>query len=291
MALVVGTNCGFVTEAPTTDPSASSTSVNSNSTISNKDTSPAGATKVTEIGYWVDATSTAGNFEVGIYDWDTENDRPGDLIGVSRTNARDTTINRWVRVSVDIAINENTDYGIAWQTDAGFWTNYQSLSGERRDNKDGQTTLPDTWGGTTTGTTYRALYAVWEEADPDVTIEPSALTMSTTATEPSFFIDITKGALGLTSTLKAPSLFIENAAVSGDILATLLAPTVTLVTPPPVVKVKLSGSIVGEDEEPLSKVEVEEKIIPTYLQNRAMFIRNRMDKTLRRLKSWGDGQV
>jgi hypothetical protein len=51
MALTLGTNCGFVLAAPTADPGGDA-SVIDNAAWAMKVVAPAGAVKVTEIGWW-----------------------------------------------------------------------------------------------------------------------------------------------------------------------------------------------------------------------------------------------
>ncbi len=71
MALVLGTNCGFVTVAPTSDPTGTINDVQNTFAYASKFTSPATAIKVTEIGWYCDNATQEANFEVGIYDHDS----------------------------------------------------------------------------------------------------------------------------------------------------------------------------------------------------------------------------
>ena len=66
MALVLGTNCGFCTLAPTTDPLGT---IQTFDTLAwaIKHTSPAGATTLTEIGVWVDTASEEADINIGLY--------------------------------------------------------------------------------------------------------------------------------------------------------------------------------------------------------------------------------
>ena len=163
--LVLGTNCGFVTTAPTDDPAASTTTQD-NWAWATKDTAPAGAVKITEIGWWCDTATEAANFEVGIYSHDSGNDKPDAVVGsLSQTNAKGTTAG-WKTVTVDIAITENTIYWISVQLDdTATQTSLNYGSGGKWSRKRA-TTLTDPWGESHQGTDALGYYAVWEEAAP-----------------------------------------------------------------------------------------------------------------------------
>ena len=170
MALVIGTNCGFVTAAPTTDPLGQGNSNLSGYSLGIKCTSPATATKVTEIGFWVDGMAEGDNTngEVAIYSHDSENNKPDEIIGVVRTNDIDST--GWQNISTDITISGSTTYWICVQVDTAehnMTGNYQGIAGEYEvDSSWPQTTLVTPWnddGDTYLGYTY-GVYAVWEAA-------------------------------------------------------------------------------------------------------------------------------
>jgi len=180
MALVKGTNCGFVTSAPTSDPNERTIN-GEGQAIANKDTSPATAAKITEIGWWLDNNLVGTNYDVGIYSWDTDNDKPDELIGVIRNQS--VSGPGWEVVEVDIDIEASTPYGIAIQIDtSGIGSvdiNYSYLSGEVRHIKTSQTALTDPWGTTsTTSTAWRAIYAVWEVASATNIDESDEVTLS-----------------------------------------------------------------------------------------------------------------
>jgi len=110
MALVEGTNGGFVTEAPVDDPTAETTEINDNKAIGAKFTSPATATTITEIGWWSDAVTEEANFEVGLYNDDSVNTMPNELLYSDTTNAKGTTAG-WKRVTgVNWSIEPSTVY-------------------------------------------------------------------------------------------------------------------------------------------------------------------------------------
>jgi hypothetical protein len=117
MALAYGTNCGFVTTAPTADPGGSAIDQDA-FTNALKDTAPVGAITVTEIGWWCDNATEESNYEIGLYTHDAVNDRPGTLIaGHSHTNAKGTTSGWKVASGLNITITAGTIYWLAVQLD------------------------------------------------------------------------------------------------------------------------------------------------------------------------------
>ena len=176
MGLVVGTNCGFVTEAPTSDPDGSIFYVNWRCSAL-KDTSPATALKITEIGWYASTATADTNFEVGIYD---DNDgAPGDLIHVERTNAKGAGTG-WKSVTVDWNISSNTIYWLAYQVDnvESTGSDYTSSSGIYYYDRF-ELTLKDTWVLDSSSNDLIALYAVWEAGEPSTNFtQTDQLTLS-----------------------------------------------------------------------------------------------------------------
>lgn len=167
MALVKGTNCGFVTAAPSGDPGETA-SVIDNAAQALKDTSPAGAVKVTEIGWYCENATEESNFEAGIYDHNIGDDNPEALVGKSATTAKGTGLG-WKRVTgLDITITAETIYWLAVQLDnTATDTNIDGANdaGEKIDVKGAQTTLTDPWA--VSAASYGqliAVYAVYEVA-------------------------------------------------------------------------------------------------------------------------------
>ncbi len=133
-----------------------------------KDTSPAGAGKITEIGWYCNNATPETNFEVAIYAHNVGDDNPEAIVGVSRTNAKGTS-SGWKRVTgLNIAISPNTIYWIAVQVDdLGTTTDGErsSASGEKFDYKLGDGTLTDPWAVSDTSHDQKAaIYAVYESA-------------------------------------------------------------------------------------------------------------------------------
>ena len=167
MALVVGTNCGFVTVAPTNDPGGTVYTMDAK-TKAIKDTVPAGATTITEIGWWSDTATEEANYEVGIYSHDAGNNRPSALLGSAKINAKGTGAG-WKSVTgLNIEITAEFTYWIAVQLDdtaTTTSTNFQGgMTGEYFNNEIATTTLPDpTWGAyASIANVYLAFYAVYE---------------------------------------------------------------------------------------------------------------------------------
>ena len=167
MALVLGTNCGFVTVAPTSDPSGN-TFVANNRAMTFKVTAPTGAAKVVEIGWWCDSATEAADTEVGLYDHNVGDDEAENLLGTSGAFAKGTNAGWKVATGLDIEITEGTIYWLAFQLDNTATITYMNYggAGDPWEYKLGtQTTLTDPW-GTSDGSNnlLAGIYAVWEEA-------------------------------------------------------------------------------------------------------------------------------
>ena len=167
MALVKGTNCGFVTVAPTAIPDGAGNLVPDNISTALKDTTPAGDIRITEIGWFSTNATQEANFEVGIYDHNVGDNNPESLLGgVSRTNAKGTDEGWKVVSGLDIRLGGGVDYWIAFQLDntpTGTVLEFDADAGEKTDTIAAQTTLIDTWGvSSTTDAGLCAIYAVVE---------------------------------------------------------------------------------------------------------------------------------
>jgi len=114
-----------------------------------------------------DNATEEANFEVGLYDDDSSNDRPGLLISSDTTNAKGTTAG-WKSVAVDWEILPNTVYWIALQVDStttGTLIDYDFFGGTGGHSfLLSQTSLPADWdaGGNRDTDSRVAIYAVWE---------------------------------------------------------------------------------------------------------------------------------
>jgi hypothetical protein len=146
VAIVLGTSSGFVTTAPTADPTGSSAFVIDGLSTVTKDTSPANPVRIIEIGWWRDAGTDAANWEIGLY---SEAAGVADaLLEVDRTNS--TTTTGWTRKTVNWSISTSTAYWLALQMDAhtgNSSVDIQSTGGVGRDAISGATTLNNPYGG------------------------------------------------------------------------------------------------------------------------------------------------
>ena len=170
MAIVLGTNAGFVTTAPTGDPTAIG-GLGDDVVVATRDTSPATAIKITEIGWWTDDESEEINFEIGLYDATETDGKPGALLEVERTNTHGGSAG-WTRVTgLNWTISSSTDYWLSVQID-----NTASTTGIDRITSGNsgfailnapQTTLPDPFGSPVFDADGAfAIYAIWEAAVP-----------------------------------------------------------------------------------------------------------------------------
>lgn len=165
MALVLGTNCGFVTVAPTDDPSGTGFTCDGYA-LAMGATSPSKHSTITSIGWYASAAGQNTNFEVGVYS--DNGGVPGDLIYSNRTNATGTSTG-WLSVSgLDWSVVANTKYWIAVQVDATAtaWNcDNASSGGEGFDLKSSQTTLPSSFDGGALNDAdgLLSIYALYEE--------------------------------------------------------------------------------------------------------------------------------
>jgi hypothetical protein len=165
MAVVKGTNCGFVTVAPVEDPHGTG-GVIDNAARSIKDVAPAGAIKITEIGWWCNNPGEESSFEVGLYSHNAGSDEPQTRLYVDNTNAQGLTTG-WKTVAVDWEITAGTTYWIAVQVDntsVNTTVDYTNSNDERQATESPASTLSATW---TLGAILDdpvAIYAVYEGA-------------------------------------------------------------------------------------------------------------------------------
>ncbi len=185
MSLVVGTNCGFVTVAPTNDPATGDTAVLCNVSAFDRSygfkvTSPAGNWKLTEIGVWLDNAENETNWEAALYSHDAVNDLPEDLLVSNLTNAKGTSGSVWISSALTpYALTPSTTYWICVQFDAhgGSGAQYTledtvSHTGERAVRENGDTTLPNPWDDASIedDNTAIAFYGLYQSSGPAMKI-------------------------------------------------------------------------------------------------------------------------
>lgn len=165
MALVKGTNCGFVLAAPTGDPNETASTVD-NAAQALKDTAPVGAVKVTEIGWYCQNETEEANFEVGIYEHNVGDDNPEVLVGKAGTNAKGTGLGWKKATGLNIAITAEQIYWLAVQLDntaTATALDGANDAGEKIDVKQAQATLTDPWAVSSATYGQRiSIYAVYE---------------------------------------------------------------------------------------------------------------------------------
>ena len=160
MAVVLGTNAGFVSAAPVADPGGTNTGLGDTSRAV-KDTSPAVLTKITEVGWWCDNATPNTNFEVGLYSHDAGNDVPLNRLYVDNTNAKGTDAG-WKTVAVDWDIVPETVYWIAVQLDGTLSKIDYINTGGRTSLMTYQASLANPWIAAGTSGYIMAIYAVVE---------------------------------------------------------------------------------------------------------------------------------
>lgn len=162
-AVVSGTNAGFVTVAPSADPEGAAALITGDGVVT-KDTSPATAVKITEIGWYKNNATTSSNFEVGLYAADgvVVPGEAGTLLEVSRTQATGAGAG-WKTVVVDWTIEPDTDYWFGVQLDGSGAIDRNLSGGFGRDFRGSIPTLPNPWGGgaLSDADAIEAIYVVW----------------------------------------------------------------------------------------------------------------------------------
>jgi len=151
MALIKGVNCGFVTTAPTADPTETGVVVD-RLAMALKDTSPVGNNRITEIGwYQSNPGNDATGYGCGIYSHDAVNDRPDALIEQAIGQAVMPNLAGWYSYTgLAIDIVGNTPYWIAvivTDTANPNNTDYVNAVGERCCSKPRPFgSFPNPWG-------------------------------------------------------------------------------------------------------------------------------------------------
>ena len=168
MALTVGTNVGFVTTAPTADPAGTAVTSDGSSFVV-KDTSPARALIIKEIGWYKASGSTSSNFQVGLYaaNGATVPGEAGTRLYVSSDSASGTSAGWKVISDLNWAINGSTAYWIGVQQDAHTLSSQidsATSGGAGIDTRTSQTALANPYGGGALSDAdgMYAIYALYE---------------------------------------------------------------------------------------------------------------------------------
>jgi len=161
MAVVIGTNCGFVTVAPVADPEGDNSVVDAIS-YAFKVVVPEGITTITEIGWWCDTATEASNFEVGLYENYAVTGLPTNRLYVSNTNAKGTDAG-WKSVEVNWEVTPETIYWLAVQLDNTSTQtniNINTVGDSTTSYKTSSTTLTNPWVSSGVLGVNTAIYAI-----------------------------------------------------------------------------------------------------------------------------------
>lgn len=175
MALVLGTNSGFVTTAPTADPTGGVVLTADGQSKVTKHTSPATATSITEIGWWCDTATEAANYQLGLYaaDGGVVPGEAGTLLFTTGDQAKGTTAGWKVVTGLNWTISPSTAYWLGQQLDGTATTTQidaESTNGAGRDALLTQTALTNPYGGGGLADIdgMVAIYVVWASTSTSI---------------------------------------------------------------------------------------------------------------------------
>jgi hypothetical protein len=171
MAITIGTNAGFVTAAPTSDPGGTGLTLDDKSAVM-IDTVPATAAKITKVGFWVDNATEETNLRVALYDNDgaTVPGEAGTRLYLSSDFAKGTGAG-WKEITVDwdvsAYVNTSVWIGLGIDNTATSTTvDHTASGGPNFDVRNGASAMPNPYAGGAIAYVAGkvALYAVWEAA-------------------------------------------------------------------------------------------------------------------------------
>jgi len=145
VAVVLGTNSGFVTVAPTADPAGTDTVIDGSSVVT-KHTSPSTRGKIIEVGWYRGSGTNTANFEVALYS--ESGGAAATRLFASQTNSSGSA--GWIRVTVNWPFTASTAYWLGLQMDAHSGSSNVDTAtsgGAGSDVQTSQTTLNDPYGG------------------------------------------------------------------------------------------------------------------------------------------------
>jgi len=211
MAVVLGTNAGFVTTAPTGDPAGSSF-VQDSSARCHKHTCPADVDEITEIGWYQGTFDNSNTYDIGLYSHDAGSNTADALLYSSTGNVM--TGQGWqVVTGLDWSVTPGTIYWIALQIDnttPNVEMDYVNTGG-RTGIRTSVISLPDPFSSISDTDYILALYAlvelsVYEEGTKEVTV---AATVSL-STESVGYVEGTKTVIAAASVELASESYIDN---------------------------------------------------------------------------------
>lgn len=174
MAIVIGTNAGFVTVAPTADPGNTASRVIDDRSTGFKDTSPSGSNRVTEVGVWLelDGDNNVG-CEIGLYSDAGAGEPEARLFVETGLNTGSAGNNRWLKFTgLDWELSASTVYWLAIQVDASVTdtaVGNETSGGSGFASLNSQSALPADWGSSaaTDADGLIAIYALVEEVEEE----------------------------------------------------------------------------------------------------------------------------
>jgi hypothetical protein len=160
MAVVLGTSAGFVTVAPTANPTGSNHGTDSAARCT-KDTCPA-EVNVTEIGFYANNSHNTGNYEVGIYSHNGGSDTANVLLFSDIVNTTSGSPGWQVVSGLDWTLTEGVTYWIGLQVDgvAGSVDLDYASSGGRSGINVSEGSLPDPFASDSDTANIEAIYAL-----------------------------------------------------------------------------------------------------------------------------------
>lgn len=168
MAVTLNTNSGFVSTAPTADPAGSADVVSDGASVVTKDTAPAGATRIIEVGWYKASGTTSSNTQVGLYaaDGATVPGEAGTRLQVTADQASGTLAGWIVFTGLSWTITGGTVYWLGMQQDAHTGSSNidsSTTGGAGYDRRTSQTALTDPYGGGAldSATGMYAIYALY----------------------------------------------------------------------------------------------------------------------------------
>ena len=166
MAVVIGTNSGFVTTAPTTDPSGWQ-GYQSNTYQTCFSLATTSAITITEMGFHANHDVAEADFDIGIY---SDDSGPDELIHISANNTK-TTGAGWKKVTgLNFELNASTTYWLAIQLDGANFVGLDATDSATghvvKQSYGSKSSLVDPWDSTASSGDDRALalYALYEAA-------------------------------------------------------------------------------------------------------------------------------
>ncbi len=164
--LTKGTNCGFVTSAPSADPNTGVTEITDAKAVALKDTTPSDVTGITEIGFWLDSATiqTGEDWTIALFNHDAGNDEPNVRLFVGTPTDINNQVEVWKSESgVGFSPDASTTYWIAEHITSMTGTanvDIESSAGDRY-SEDPSASMPSPWGvATNTDDFLVAIYAV-----------------------------------------------------------------------------------------------------------------------------------